>query len=114
MNLNVNTTPVPDLSHFRPRFLAGLNRRVDELTSYAPLLEERNWLDAAMRVFHSIAGLAGTFGFWNLTTISRQAEITCARALDAGTVLTGPDHNSVVDAITQLRAACSMELQHAA
>ena len=114
MNMNVTPVAAPDLSRFRPRFLAGLNRRVEELTAHAPMLEQRDRLDATMRMFHSIAGLAGTFGFPALTNISRQAERTCARALEAGSLLTAVERRTVVETIDQLRAACSVDLQKAA
>jgi chemotaxis protein histidine kinase CheA len=112
--MNINTTPAPDLSLFRPRFLAGLNRRVAELTGHAARLEQRDHLDAAMRLFHSITGMAGTFGFPDLTTISRRAEVTCARALAAGAPLTEPECNVVVETIGRLRLACSVDLHQAA
>jgi chemotaxis protein histidine kinase CheA len=114
--MNANTVPVaaPDLSRFAPRFLAGLARRVEELSALAAALDDREKLDATMRLFHSIAGLAGTFGFHHLTTVSRGAEILCARSLDSGVRLSVEERLTLLEAIMHLRNAATTGLQQAA
>lgn len=107
MNVSVNATPAPDRTHFGARFLEGLNRRADELTAYSSALQQTEQLDAAMRLFHSIAELGGTFGFHLVTRISRRAETLCARALESGVKLSVEDRLVVLQTIVQLRAAAA-------
>lgn len=60
----------------RARFLSGFQRRIDELQQ----MLASNDLAGAERAFHSLAGIGGTYGFPEVTTVARRAERHCAKA----------------------------------
>ena len=72
-----------DISALRERFRSRLLSRI-------ALLEEdvRRGVDSetASRGFHSIAGIAGTVGYPEATTVAREAEDICACASDPVTL----------------------------
>ena len=61
------------------RFLDGIERRLADMTVE---LDRAANADALMRMFHSLAGIGGTYGFQRITEISRRCESLCAAALE--------------------------------
>jgi hypothetical protein len=61
----------------RDRFLSGLERRVGRLND---LLAEERYQEAGL-LFHSLAGIGGTYGFPAVTTLALEAERICGRAV---------------------------------
>jgi chemotaxis protein histidine kinase CheA len=73
---------VPDrFLELQRRFLDGAERRLAGLTAE---LDGAAGADALMRMFHSLAGIGGTYGFPRITEISRRCESLCAAALEQG------------------------------
>jgi chemotaxis protein histidine kinase CheA len=89
------------LSVLRQRFLEGLERRLDEMSS---MLDGPADEDALMRMFHSVAGIAGTYGYHEITEISRGCELLCAAALEVCSRLTEAEAASLRDGVGAMRA----------
>lgn len=72
-----------DLSALMPRFLVRLEerlRRMDAaLANIAGITGEP--LVTLMRDFHSLAGIAGTYGFPEITRLAREGELLIAQAI---------------------------------
>lgn len=63
----------------RARFLERLAIRVTTLESTIAALDEKHDLRASLeRQLHSLAGIAGTYGFHALTDLARAGELQCA------------------------------------
>lgn len=68
----------------RAKFRTGLERRLREISANLELLApapEGTLLRETERLFHSLAGLGGTYGFPEITRIARLAERLCAREM---------------------------------
>jgi hypothetical protein len=61
----------------RERFFSGLERRVGQLNA---LLAAQRYEEAGL-LFHSLAGIGGTYGFPAVTTLALEAERICGRAV---------------------------------
>jgi chemotaxis protein histidine kinase CheA len=85
------------LAELQQRFLTGLERRLGEI---ANALAGTRDPESLMRMFHSLAGIAGTFGFHRITDISRECEEFCLGAMSEARTLTA----EVVE-----RLQCSVE-----
>jgi hypothetical protein len=55
------------------RFLAGFDRRVNELS----VLAGKRDVTSLERAFHSLAGIGGTYGFPEVTRLAREGERLC-------------------------------------
>ena len=64
-----------NLSELQQRYRERLFARIEAL---ARAIRERDAVDDVMRQFHSIAGIAGTIGYDQATTIALEAERQCA------------------------------------
>jgi chemotaxis protein histidine kinase CheA len=70
---------VPDrFLQLQRRFLDGVERRLADMTTE---LDRAAGADALMRMFHSLTGIGGTYGFPRVSEISRRCESLCAAAL---------------------------------
>ncbi len=58
-----------------------------------------------MRMFHSLAGIAGTFGFHRITDISRECEEFCVSALSYSRALTAEDVGRLQRSVEAMREA---------
>ena len=92
------------LPTLQERFLAGLDRRLDEI---AAMMEGARDQDALMRMFHSIAGIAGTYGYPHITEISRRGELLCSAAIEEGRAITELEERILSHALVAMRAASS-------
>ncbi|HMC22080.1 MAG TPA: Hpt domain-containing protein [Thermoanaerobaculia bacterium] len=61
------------------RFVAGLERRLGDLIV---LLDSTAEPEALSRMFHSLAGIGGTYGFPDITTLARQGEESCRQSVE--------------------------------
>ena len=92
------------LEELQPRFLAALERRLTDLTQ---LLTGAADADALMRIFHSLVGIAGTYGFHSITDMSRCCENLCLKATYEQRPLTAAKVHQLEEAIVGIRAAGS-------
>ena len=71
---------VPDrFLELQRRFLDKLERRLADM---ATELDRTADADALMRMFHSLAGIGGTYGFPRVSEISHGCEQLCAAAME--------------------------------
>lgn len=68
-----------DPDWLRERFLSGLDRRITQLNA---LLATGRYEEARL-LFHSLAGIGGTYGFPGVTALALEAERLCDRAVTA-------------------------------
>jgi HPt (histidine-containing phosphotransfer) domain-containing protein len=76
------------LAELQQKFLTGLERRLGEITN--TLAASRD-TESLMRMFHSLAGIAGTYGYHRITEISRECEEFCSGAISDMRGLTAED-----------------------
>lgn len=80
-----NDTTASALNDLREKFIRNSAGRLDDLTALVNLLAanptDSGALDETMRKMHGLAGLGATFGFNEVTTIARRAEIECQQVL---------------------------------
>lgn len=92
---------VPDrFLQLQRRFLDGVERRLAEMTSE---LDRTADSDALMRMFHSLAGIGGTYGFPRITEISRRGELLCAAAMEEQRPMLSPEKISLHLAVAAIR-----------
>src|SRR5512140_2370227 len=76
------------LEELRQKFIRNSVSRLEDLDSVVQLIatdpEDAGALDEAMRKFHGLAGMGATFGFIDVTTIARSAELQCQQSLSDG------------------------------
>ena len=102
------------LPELQQRFLAGLDGRLGEITN---LLAGARDTDSLMRMFHSLAGIAGTYGFHRITDISRECEEFCVSAMSGERILTAEDVGRLqcsVEAIREARESPGLSLRSGA
>jgi chemotaxis protein histidine kinase CheA len=75
----MNTAAPDRLLALKRRFLDGVERRLADMSTE---LDRTADTDALMRMFHSLAGIGGTYGFPRVSEISRRCESLCAGALE--------------------------------
>jgi chemotaxis protein histidine kinase CheA len=73
------------LLELQKKFLAGLDRRLGEIENALTGVHD---LESLMRMFHSLAGIAGTYGFHRITYISRECEEFCVSVMSGSRALT--------------------------
>ncbi len=94
------------LLELQARFLSGLERRLTDLTE---LLSGAADPEALMRMFHSIAGIAGTYGFHRITDIGRSCEDLCVSAIDSTRTLTISEVNALKNAVVAIQACAARD-----
>ena len=92
----------PDrLAELQQRFLASLDRRLNEMTD---LLSGTVEVEALMRAFHSLAGIGGTYGFPRITDISQRCEAMCVMVIEERRELLPLETECLNEAIANIRA----------
>ncbi len=102
------------LLELQQRFLTGLERRLGEI---ANLLAGARDPESLMRMFHSLAGIAGTYGFHRITDISRECEEFCVSVLCGSRTLTAEEVRRLqcsVEAIREARESPGLSLRSGA
>ena len=89
-----------NIAELQQRFLAGLERRLCELTV---VLDTRADTDSLMRKFHSLTGIAGTYGYDRVTEISRECELLCLTAMEEIRILSGAERSRLKAGIESAR-----------
>jgi chemotaxis protein histidine kinase CheA len=90
------------LVELRERFLSGLERRLSDVSGV--LMEGTN-TDAVMRAFHSVVGIAGTYGFHDITDLSRICEELARTAVEEGRPLAPAENQEIETTIARIRIA---------
>ena len=99
----MNASSAPDrLAELQRRFLDGLKRRVADM---AALLGGAADPKALMPMYHSLAGIAGTFGYPQITEISRRCEELCLVAIAEVRPLVPLETECLIAALESIRAA---------
>ena len=81
--------PAVTFEMLRERFLAGLDRRVSHLKATMALAagsmgsERAVPLQELRRACHSLAGIGGTYGYFEITRTARVAELVCASMVES-------------------------------
>jgi chemotaxis protein histidine kinase CheA len=107
----ITTTTANRFVELQQRFLVGLDRRLADLTM---ALDGAVDSDALMRMFHSLAGIGGTYGFPQITSISRSCETLCNVVIEERRNVASEERRYLREAIGDIRAAQSSQLQRAA
>jgi HPt (histidine-containing phosphotransfer) domain-containing protein len=89
------------LLDLQQRFLLGLERRVSDLTT---TLRGSADPESLMRMFHSLAGIGGTYGFPRITDISRQCELLCANVTEVGRTISFAEKKHLRRAVGEIAA----------
>jgi HPt (histidine-containing phosphotransfer) domain-containing protein len=87
------------LFELQQRFLAGLQRRLSEVTS---LLDGAADPEGAMRMFHSLAGIAGTYGYHVVTDLSRGCENLCVSVIEEKRTFSPPELDRLKHAVVKI------------
>jgi chemotaxis protein histidine kinase CheA len=90
------------LVELQQRFLTGLERRLGEIVN---VLAGTHDTESLMRMFHSLAGIAGTYGFHRITDISRECEEFCVSAMSDARTLTAEDVGRLQGSVEAIREA---------
>lgn len=92
-----------EIPHLQDRFRAGMERRLAEVDE-AVFDEAR--LHEVESVFHSIAGIGGTYGHPVVSTIASAVEQICAEAVRHGRALSDAELMDVRLAVRSIRHEC--------
>ena len=84
------------------RFLDGLERRLADMTAE---LDGGADPQVLMPMFHSLAGIGGTYGFPRITDISRRCEELCVMAIAETRFLAPLETQCLIEALVSIRAA---------
>lgn len=91
----------PDrLLHLQRRFLDGVERRLAHMSTE---LDAAADADALMRMFHSLAGIGGTYGFPRVSEISRRCEEMCTTAMEEKRAMQPKERVSLHVAVAAIR-----------
>ena len=90
------------LLELQERFQAGLERRLDDI---AGVLGGAREPESLMRMFHSLAGIAGTYGFHRITDISRECEDFCVGVMSESRSLRVEDVARLLCSVEAMREA---------
>jgi chemotaxis protein histidine kinase CheA len=82
------------------RFLAGLNRRVIDLTT---TLDVSSDPEPLMRMFHSLTGIGGTYGFPRITEISRSCEALCVTCMEEHRTIGIAEKEQLLTAVVKIQ-----------
>ena len=97
------TTTAPNrFMELQQRFLVGLERRVTDLTT---TLNGSSDPEPLMRMFHSLTGIGGTYGFPRITEISRFCEALCVTGIEEQRAITLAEKEQLRRAVVQIRAS---------
>lgn len=94
------STPRVDLSFLVPRFLARLDERLRRIDRALETIDGLTGepVEDLMREFHSMAGIGGTYGFPDVSSLSRQGESLIGQVLFEKR----PMHRSEIESVRQL------------
>jgi HPt (histidine-containing phosphotransfer) domain-containing protein len=92
------------IEHLQERFRSGMERRLATIDE--ALVESR--FEEIERMFHSIAGIGGTYGHPAVSEIASAAEELCGEALRAGRVLSEIEMVDVRVAVRSIRHECRL------
>ena len=84
------------------RFLTGLERRLGEITNGLAGTPDP---ESLMLMFHSLAGIAGTYGFHRITDVSRECEEFCVSVMADGRTLTADEIGRLQRSVEVMREA---------
>jgi len=107
----MNASPPDRLAALQRRFLEGLGGRLADMTA---ALNGAADPEALMPMFHSLAGIGGTYGFPQITDISRRCELLCVMAIAETRPLAPLETECLIEALGNIRAAvpASLETTH--
>jgi len=88
------------IGELQERFVRALAQRC---TDIADLIDDGNDLERLMRGFHSLAGIAGTYGYDEVTEVSRECELCCASAIEQARALNAADRARLIAGIEAIR-----------
>jgi Hpt domain len=95
------TTSAPDrLLELQQRFLVGLEVRLTDLTT---TLDGSSDPDLLMRMFHSLVGIGGTYGFPQITEISRFCEAACVNVIEKERTMSFDEQEHLRRAVAEMR-----------
>jgi HPt (histidine-containing phosphotransfer) domain-containing protein len=99
----------------RRYFAYRLPARVSEVEAARDAARDAGWTGEPLRTFHrlahSLAGTGSTFGFPEVSAVSRQLESLLKSALDAGST---PEDAEIADLLSRLRDLAERPLEPAA
>jgi hypothetical protein len=98
----MTTTATNRFFELQQRFLVGLDRRVTDLTT---TLNGSSDPEPLMRMFHSLTGIGGTYGFPRITEISRSCEALCVAGIEEHRTITLEEKEQLQSAVVQIRAS---------
>jgi chemotaxis protein histidine kinase CheA len=93
------------------RFLDGVERRLAEMTAE---LDHNADAGALMRMFHSLAGIGGTFGFPRVSEISSKCEALCAAAAEGQRPMLSAEKISLHLAVAAIRGITAARIEKSA
>lgn len=96
----MNATGSDRFLELRSRFLEGAERRLTEMTVE---LDGTAGADVLMLMFHSLAGIGGTYGFPRVSEISHTCEILCAAAMEETRPIQPAERVSLRLAVAEMR-----------
>lgn len=95
------TATVPDrLLELQKRFLVGLEGRLTDLTT---TLSGSSDPELVMRMFHSLVGIGGTYGFPQITEISRFCEAFCVNVIEQQRAMSVDEQEHLARAVAEMR-----------
>ena len=98
------STPRVDLSFLVPRFLARLDERLRRIDVALEIIDSLTGepVEDLMREFHSMAGIGGTYGFPEVTSLAREGEGLLGQVLFEKRSLLPSEIESVRQLVAQL------------
>jgi hypothetical protein len=94
-------TVAAGLLKLQQRFLSGLERRTADL---AAMLYGSADPQSLMRMFHSLAGIGGTYGYQRITDVSRLCELLCSNVIEQHRAISLPEKEDLERAVIEIRA----------
>jgi chemotaxis protein histidine kinase CheA len=95
------TTAPNGFLELQGRFMAGLERRTTDLTT---TLDGSADPESLMRMFHSLAGIGGTYGYPRITELGRSCEALCVSAIDERRSISSAAKERLRRAVAEIRA----------
>ena len=95
----MTTVPGDRLLELQQRFLVGLERRTNDLTT---TLTGSADSESLMQGFHSLVGLGGTYGFPRITEVSRTCEALCVKAIKRRRALSSVEQEKLMRAVIEI------------
>jgi len=91
----------PRMAELEQRFLVGLGRRTSDLSV---ALNGAADSESLMRMFHSLVGIGGTYGYPAITETSRACEALCLNAMEEHRAITFDEKKRLGAAIVSIAA----------